>query len=46
MPPSKRPKQNAPGKSSKNEKPKPVQRKRKNAKLLSDDADIHDETTI
>jgi hypothetical protein len=44
--PSKRQKQSAPGKSPKNEKPKPVQRKQKNSRLLSDDADIHDETTI
>jgi hypothetical protein len=45
-PPEKRNPQSAPGKSARNEKPKPVQRKKKNGKLLSDNADIHDETTI
>jgi hypothetical protein len=45
-PPEKRNPQSAPGKSARNEKPKPVQRKKKNGELLSDNADIHDETTI
>ena len=43
--PEKRKRLSAPGKSAKNEKPRAVERKRKN-KLLSDDADITDETTI
>jgi hypothetical protein len=35
----------APGKSTRNEKPKPGKKEKKNH-LLSDEADIHDETTI
>jgi hypothetical protein len=42
----KRSKHSAPGKSKHNEKPKPVERKKKKQGLLSDNADIHDETTI
>ena len=45
-PSEKKPRHSAPGKSSRSEKPKPVERKKKKQGLLSDNADIHDETTV
>ena len=43
---AKKQRNSAPGKSARNEKPKPNDDKKKKHKLLSDSTDISDETTI